>query len=56
MGKKGHNKDSKKKLTKKEKKQQSHLKLIQGSGGGSGSGKSTGEDWNKNQGDYKKSA
>jgi hypothetical protein len=52
MGKKGHSKDSKKKLTKKEKKQQSHLKLIQGQGGG----KSSGEDWNKNQDEYKKSA
>ena len=54
MGKKSHNKGSKKKLTKKEKKQQSHLKLIQGSGGGSG--KSSGEDWNKNQDEFKKSA
>ncbi|MCP4915271.1 MAG: hypothetical protein GY909_19275 [Oligoflexia bacterium] len=30
MGKKGHGKDKKKKLTKKEKKQMNHLKLIQG--------------------------
>ena len=52
MGKKGHSKDSKKKLTKQEKKQQNHLKLIQGQGGG----KSSGEDWNKNQDEYKKSA
>lgn len=30
MGKKGHGKGDKKKLTKKEKKQQNHLRLIQG--------------------------
>jgi hypothetical protein len=33
MGKKGNGKVAKKKLTKKEKKQQSHLKLIQGKKG-----------------------
>tara|TARA_R110002072_G_scaffold534_8_gene4257 strand:+ start:10351 stop:10503 length:153 start_codon:yes stop_codon:yes gene_type:complete len=30
MGKKGHSKDNKKKLTKKEKKKMNHLKLIHG--------------------------
>lgn len=30
MGKKGHGKDNKKKLTKKEKKAMNHLKLVQG--------------------------
>lgn len=34
MGKKGNDKQGKKKLTKKEKKQASHLKLVQGKGGG----------------------
>ncbi len=52
MGKKGHSKESKKKMTKKEKKQANHLKLIQGKRGQS----SPGEDWNKKQDDYKKSA
>lgn len=33
MGKKNHKKDGKKKLTKKEKKQMNHLKLIQGKKG-----------------------
>ena len=33
MGKKGNSTDSKKKLTKKEKKQANHLKLIQGKKG-----------------------
>ena len=50
MGKKGHSKDSKKKLTKKEKKQQSHLKLVQGKKGNAPAA----GDWN--QSDQKKSA
>jgi hypothetical protein len=54
MGKKSNAKDSKKKLTKKEKKQQTHLKLIQGKGGSSD--KSSGNEWNQGQDDYKKSA
>ena len=52
MGKKGNQKESKKKMTKKEKKQANHLKLIQGKKGSS----SSGEDWNKKQDDHKKSA
>jgi hypothetical protein len=50
MGKKGNSKESKKKLTKKEKKQQNHLKLVKGKGGG----ESATTEWNKN--DQKKSA
>lgn len=52
MGKKGFKKEGKKKLTKKEKKAQNHLKLVQGKKGQS----NPGEDWNKKQDDYKKSA
>jgi hypothetical protein len=50
MGKKSHSKSEKKKLTKKEKKQKSHLQLIHGK-----KGSSSGEDWNKNE-EQKKSA
>ena len=52
MGKKAHGKESKKKLTKKEKKQLNHLKLIQG---GKSGNKASNEDYNQNS-DYKKSA
>ena len=51
MGKKGHGKAQKQKLTKKEKKKQNHLRLVQGKKGNA----SPGEDWNKKD-DYKKSA
>ena len=51
MGKKGHSKESKKKLTKKEKKQQNHLKLVHGNKTGNAS---SAGDWN--QQDKKKSA
>ncbi len=50
MGKKGNNKESKKKMTKKEKKQLNHLKLVQGK-----KGSDTKEEWNKKD-DHKKSA
>jgi hypothetical protein len=50
MGKKGNDKAGKKKMTKKEKKQASHLKLVQGKGGGS---KSNDQGLDEN---YKKSA
>ncbi len=52
MGKKGNNKESKKKMTKKEKKAANHLQLIQGKKGQS----NPGEDWKKNNDDHKKSA
>ncbi|MFT6633645.1 MAG: hypothetical protein ACJAS4_003616 [Bacteriovoracaceae bacterium] len=51
MGKKGNQKESKKKMTKKEKKQANHLKLIHGKKGSS----APAEEWNKKD-DYKKSA
>lgn len=54
MGKKSHGKAQKKKLTKKEKKQQNHLKLIQG-GKGKG-GENQNQEWNPNNDQYKKSA
>jgi hypothetical protein len=50
MGKKGNDKQGKKKLTKKEKKQATHLKLVQGKGSGIKSSEQ-GQDEN-----YKKSA
>lgn len=43
MGKKGHSKESKKKLTKKEKKQANHLKLVNNKKGNSS------PDWNENK-------
>jgi hypothetical protein len=52
MGKKDHGKAQKQKLTKKEKKQQAHLKLIQG--GRSGSDSNTEDYHNKN--DQKKAS
>ncbi len=55
MGKKNHAKAQKKKLTKKEKKQQNHLKLVQG-GKGSGKSEGQGQEWNPNNDQYKKSA
>lgn len=47
MGKKGHGKAEKKKLTKKEKKKQNHLKLVQGKKGS--------DEWDKKD-DNKKAA
>ena len=52
MGKKNQNKESKKKLTKKEKKAQNHLKLMNGKKGNS----NPGEVWNKKNDDNKKAA
>ncbi len=49
MGKKGHGKAEKKKLTKKEKKKQNHLKLIHGKKGNAS------ESWNS-QDEKKKAA
>jgi hypothetical protein len=51
MGKKGNDKGGKAKMTKKEKKVENHLKLVQGKKGSS----SPGEEWNKNE-DKKKAA
>jgi len=51
MGKKGHNKSEKKKMTKKEKKAANHLKLVKGN-----ADNGAGSDWNKSQDGQKKSA